>query len=169
VCEACSRVCFPHSTGKGGSKPNHVSAEIDAFDDPPSRMQIEALRTALNELQLRCRVACGCLGSCYFRSTISSRALRNCTRSACGRGANNRLVVCRAASCAAAKTDAPFAVSCTALARLSWSARRRRNHPRLTRRATKSAMLERSVPVSSTRAFCVTPPPDCFTALSTSN
>ena len=30
-----------------------LSAEIDAFDDPPSRIQIEALQTALNELQLR--------------------------------------------------------------------------------------------------------------------
>ena len=30
-----------------------MNAEIDAFDDPPSRTQIEALQGALNELQHR--------------------------------------------------------------------------------------------------------------------
>ncbi len=30
-----------------------LNAEIDAFDNPPSRTQIEALQAALNELQLR--------------------------------------------------------------------------------------------------------------------
>ena len=30
-----------------------LNAEIDAFDDPPSRTQIEALQNALNELQRR--------------------------------------------------------------------------------------------------------------------
>ena len=30
-----------------------LNAEIEAFDDPPSRQQIEALQAALNELQLR--------------------------------------------------------------------------------------------------------------------
>jgi hypothetical protein len=30
-----------------------LNAEIDAFDDPPSRTQIEALQDALNELQRR--------------------------------------------------------------------------------------------------------------------
>ena len=30
-----------------------LNAEIDAFDYPPSRTQIEALQAALNELQLR--------------------------------------------------------------------------------------------------------------------
>jgi hypothetical protein len=30
-----------------------LNAEIDAFDDPPSRTQIEALQDALNELQHR--------------------------------------------------------------------------------------------------------------------
>jgi hypothetical protein len=29
-----------------------LNAEIDAFDDPPSRTQIEALQEALSELQL---------------------------------------------------------------------------------------------------------------------
>ena len=29
-----------------------LQAEIDAFDDPPSRTQVEALQEALNELQL---------------------------------------------------------------------------------------------------------------------
>lgn len=30
-----------------------LNAEIEAFDDPPSRAQIEALQEALNELQRR--------------------------------------------------------------------------------------------------------------------
>jgi hypothetical protein len=30
-----------------------LNAEVDAFDDPPSRTQIEALQDALNELQRR--------------------------------------------------------------------------------------------------------------------
>ena len=30
-----------------------LRAEIDAFDDPPSRTQIEALQTSLNQLQRR--------------------------------------------------------------------------------------------------------------------
>jgi hypothetical protein len=30
-----------------------LNAEIDAFDDPPSRTQIETLQDALNELQRR--------------------------------------------------------------------------------------------------------------------
>ena len=35
------------------AKAKSLNAEIDAFDDPPSRTQIKALQAALNELQLR--------------------------------------------------------------------------------------------------------------------
>ena len=33
-------------------KAKSLRAEIDAFDDPPSRTQIESLQNALNQLQL---------------------------------------------------------------------------------------------------------------------